>query len=153
MTEARQRQYNKLNSIVKFCYLKDTKRSQILRHTELQDKGLTYCLSHLVSKGVVIKTGEKEKTRYRSNFAEYPMHIFDQHCIEMDKRAKNRKPRQPVVKVVEANQDAPKPTLADARYVHSMENYKDKYKEQAKHARENYVRKPVFVGNVWSQMV
>ena len=88
---------------------------------------------------------------YKSVAPKFPPQLFDDWIDEKHQRMsasmKNDENGRRVKFV--ANQS----TLASPVYVHKMERLADKYKEQAKHARENYVRKTVHVGNVWSLMV
>jgi hypothetical protein len=139
MTEAQERQYEELNKILEYCYLKHRTRKQIEKATNLVR--VMYRLTHLQDQGYLTKHGSRNTSCYISHKKHYPIEVFDAHCLEMGKRV--LKPKPEVVPVVEAT-----PTLADARYVHKMEYYSEKYTKQMNLGHKEFKRPKVYVGSI-----
>jgi hypothetical protein len=139
MTEAQERQYEELNKILEYCYLKHRTRKQIEKANNLVR--VMYRLTHLQDQGYITKHGSRNTSCYISHKKHYPIEVFDAHCLEMGKRV--LKPKPEVIKPVEV-----KPTLADVRYVHKMEDYNDKYRAQMKIMHQEFKRPKVYVGSI-----
>ena len=148
MTDFQELKLQEFNVILKLCFEKKQRLNTICEHMpEKSQSAVRKKIYQLKELELITQDG----CFYKSTEPKFPCQLFAHWIDEKYKRmsdAMKNDANGRRIKFVEN-----KTTLGDAVYVHKMERLADKYKEQAKHARENYVRKPVFVGNVWSQMV
>lgn len=150
MTKFQEKQLAEMNQILQLCYQTYVKKREIERVMDKHRHLVSYRLQHLRDAGLITMCGDRNTSCYFARFKEYPREEYELFCYEAsNKHLETKLKNNPKVET----QPAVKTTLGDARYVHKMEDYADKYKEQTKRARQEYVRKPVFVGNLWSAIV